>query len=285
MTVDHKWLSVNFPELSEILPLGQGGQKLVFGATHLKDGPVVLKLIHPRTDVEAVRREILAVQQVQSLRVPKILEHGQVVTPLGPCIWLREEQINGETLRCALKSGPLHPLRVLQLGLHILEALVRAEEVKIVHRDVKPDNIMCDTRGNFWLLDFGIARHLQLDSLTATGLRFGKMTIGYAPPEQCRNIKTEIDARADLFALGITLYESTIGVNPFCQPPPRDQLELLGRVEKWILKPLELNISDKAGFRDLVSAMTQKRRDHRPRTVKQVMEWMAEICSKEGVTS
>jgi len=57
----------------------------------------------------------------------------------------------------------------------------------------------------FWLLDFGIARHLDLSSLTATSLPYGKMTLGYAPPEQCRNFKREIDSRADLFALGVTM--------------------------------------------------------------------------------
>jgi len=96
---------------------------------------------------------------------------------------------------------------VLKLGLQVMEALERAERSQIVHRDVKPENIMQDSAGGFWLLDFGIARHLDLSSLTASGLPYRKMTLGYAPPEQCRNFKREIDSRADLFALGVTMHE------------------------------------------------------------------------------
>jgi serine/threonine-protein kinase len=83
--------------------------------------------------------------------------------------------------------------------------VVAAEAVSIVHRDVKPANIIVDPQGEFWLIDFGVARHLDLDSLTATAAPGGCGTIGYAPAEQCRNDKPDIDARADLFALGVTL--------------------------------------------------------------------------------
>ena len=281
---DPAWLQATFPDLSNFQPLGQGGQKLVITAIHKTDGEVVLKLIHPGTQTEAVRREILAVQQVQSPRVPRIMEHGSATTPVGPCIWLREQLIKGETVRQMLSRGPLPPLAVLRLGLHIMEALEQAEAVQIVHRDVKPENIMCDVSGAFWLLDFGIARHLDLSSLTATGLPFGKMTLGYAPPEQCRNVKTEIDSRADLFALGVTLHECGVGRNGFFDPPPRDHIELLKRVERFVLAPIELPISEKESFRDLVHSMTQKTRVHRPRTVKDALVWMREICARNGVS-
>jgi serine/threonine-protein kinase len=165
-----------------------------------------------------------------------------------------------------------------------LEALALAEAAQIVHRDVKPENIIRDSAGNYWLLDFGIARHLDLSSLTATGLPFGKMTLGYAPPEQCRNVKTEIDSRADLFALGVTLHESAVSRNGFFDPPPRDQIELLKRVERFVLAPILLPIAEKESFRDLVLTMTQKSRVHRPRTVAQALVWMKEICAKNGVS-
>lgn len=281
---DPVWLKANFPELSDFQLLGQGGQKLVMRAKHCTDGDVVLKLIHPCTNVETVRREMLAVQEVRSPRVPKILQHGSVTTQTGPCVWLWEELISGHSVRQMLASGSLPALAVLRLGLHVLEALERAENVQIVHRDVKPDNIICDLKGSFWLLDFGIARHLDLSSLTASGLPFGKMTMGYAPPEQCRNLKADIDSRADLFALGVTLHECGTGKNGFLDPPPRDHLELLRRVERWVLSPIDLPIAEKASFRDLVQAMTQKNRVHRPRTVRDTLAWLREICLREGVS-
>jgi serine/threonine protein kinase len=282
MSITIQWLSGKFPDLANLTALGSGGQKLVFSAEDPTDGPVVLKLIHPQQDVASVQREMLAVQQVQSRRVPAILDSGTIATPLGTCFWFRERRILGRTVRECLNQRPLDGCRVLKLGLHTLEALVKAEEARIVHRDVKPDNIICDQGDNFWLIDFGIARHLQLDSLTATAAVFGKLTWGYAPPEQCRNDKPNIDARADLFALGITLYESATGVNPFRQGA-RDALEILSRVERMPLPPLSLSLASASEVRDLVAAMTQKRRDHRPTTAAEALAWMQEICSKEQI--
>lgn len=280
---DSKRLESTFPDLSAFKPLGQGGQKTVYEVIHKVDGPVVLKIIHPRTDVQSVEREILAVQQVQSSRVPKILAHGLCASNLGDCIWFLEQLIVGRPVREVLASGPLDAHSVLRLGLHVLEALERTESAQIVHRDVKPDNIMLDKDGAFWLLDYGIARHLELTSLTATGLPFGKMTLGYAPPEQCRNMKTEIDSRADLFALGVTLHECATGKNGFFDPPPRDHLELLRRVERWVLPPVTLAISEHKSFQDLLQSLTQKSRVHRPRTIQSALAWLREICAKEGV--
>lgn len=217
MSIDGAWLQAQFSELSNIQLLGHGGQKEVFSAIHSTDGNVVLKLIHPGHEAEVVRREILAVQQVQSPRVPRILEQGLVTLPVGDLIWLREQRVLGQSLRQALGTGPLSTPLVIRLSLQMLEALVKAEEAQIVHRDVKPDNIMFDIQGDFWLLDFGLARHLTLDSMTATTLPFGKVTWGYSPSEQCRNVKPNIDARSDLFALGVTLYEAATGSNPFRQ--------------------------------------------------------------------
>jgi eukaryotic-like serine/threonine-protein kinase len=281
--IDISWLRKNFPDLFDFRPLAQGGQKIVLAAKHPLEGDVVLKIVYPKTDPESVRREILAVQQIQSCRVPRILEHGVADTNLGTCVGVREEQVSGQTVRTVLSGGPLPAKTVLKLGLQVMEALERAERSQIVHRDVKPENIMQDSAGDFWLLDFGIARHLELSSLTATGLPYGKMTLGYAPPEQCRNFKRDIDCRADLFALGVTMHECAEGKNGFFDPPPRDHLELLKRVEQSVLPPLTLPIAAKESFRDLVAAMTQKNRVHRPRTVREARAWMEEICQREGL--
>jgi serine/threonine protein kinase len=280
--IDITWLQSSFPDLSDFRPLGQGGQKIVLAAKH-RDEDVVLKIVYPRTDPESVRREILAVQQIQSPRVPRILEHGIADTNLGACVWVREELVSGNTLRSLIAAGPLPAKSVLRLGLQMMEALERAERSQIVHRDVKPDNIMQDLAGDYWLLDFGIARHLELSSLTATALPYGKMTLGYAPPEQCRNFKREIDSRADLFALGVTMYECATGKNAFFDPAPRDHLELLKRVEQLALPPLVLPIAAGASFQDLIATMTQKNRIHRPRTIAEARKWLMEICQSEGL--
>src|SRR5579871_1496561 len=191
-SVDMVWLASQFPDLQNITPLSMGGQKLVFSATHPIDGEVVLKIIYPNQDVQSIYREFLAVQQINGQRIPPILQLGKITTQVGLCFWFREMRVPGETVYEMLKRGPLPTTDLLRLGLDILETLAKAEEVKIVHRDVKPQNIIRDPNGNFWLIDFGIARHLMLSSLTATAMPFGKCTPGYAPPEQSRNIKDVI---------------------------------------------------------------------------------------------
>jgi serine/threonine-protein kinase len=171
---------------------------------------------------------------------------------------------------------------LLRLGLQILEILVEAEKLRIVHRDIKPDNLIREANGNYWLIDFGLARHLDLTSLTATAAMFGKFTPGYAPPEQFRNQKLEIDVRCDLFGLGVTLYEAATGVNPYTQGV-RDYLEVFRRVQGPPLPPLRLGFPSAQSFGDLVSALTQPRRDHRPATAQVAYEWMKTICAAEGI--
>jgi serine/threonine protein kinase len=282
VSIDPAWLAAQFPDLQGLAPLSVGGQKEVFSATHSSDGDVVLKVIKPTQDAEWTRREILAARQLSAKRVPAVLGDGVIATSVGPCVWLREQRILGPNVRDLLQSGPLPPLTALRLGLHVLECLRQAEALGVVHRDVKPDNIMQDQVGAFWLLDFGIARHLTLQSLTQTASPFGKFTVGYAPPEQFRNLKADIDGRADLFALGVTLYECLTGLNPFRNPPAND-LTYLQRVVSLVVLPVTPAIATGADVRDLVHTMMQKRRDLRPRSVSEAYDWMRDICSKENV--
>jgi len=280
--IDLNWLQGQFSDLSNISPLNSGGQKQVFAATHAKNGNVVLKVIHPQQDLEATKREVSAASQLSGHRVPQILETGLLSTPVGQCIWFREQRINGHPVRALLNSGPLPKIQLLKLGLQILEVLVEAENLRIVHRDIKPENVICDPKNDFWLIDFGLARHLDLSSLTATAAVFGKCTPGYAPIEQFKNHKYEIDIRCDLFALGVTLYECAIGSNPYLNGA-RDVLEVFRRVEGPPLPRLALIFPSAQSFSDLLSALTQPRRDHRPRTAKEAYEWMKCICRAEGI--
>lgn len=276
------WVIQAFPELQNLSPFKQGGQKWVFAAAHKVDGDVVLKIIYPNQNPEAVRREILAVQRVQSPRVPRILDTGQVNTPVGVCVWFREQKIAGVTLRERLQHGPLSVAEIFKLSLQMLEALSLAEQANIVHRDVKPENIIMDSNGDFWLIDFGIARHLTMSPLTTPTNPFGKFTLGYAPQEQFRNLQSDIDARADLFALGVTLHECATGTQPFLTGASTPA-EIIRRVENDVLPALRLPCKASDSFRDLINAMTQKRRDHRPTTVADGLAWMQDVIKEEGL--
>ena len=276
------WLATAFPDLQNIQPLSQGGQKQVFSAQHASDGEVVLKLMHASAEIERTKREVLAVNQVHSARIPQILADGIITTPQGDCFWFREQRILGPTVRERMTRGVFGVAELLRLGLHVAETLVAAEAAGIVHRDIKPENLIIDGAGDVWVIDFGLARHLGLESLTATALMFGNLTWGYAPLEQCRNIKQEIDGRADLFALGVTLYECATGTNPF-RAGARDVLEVLNRIEGGNFPRLQLTFGSASDFGDFVACLTQKNRVHRPRSTADALQWIKDICEREGV--
>lgn len=277
--MDLQWIAAQFPLLSGLQPLAQGGQKIVFAAQHASDGDVVLKLLLRSSDGQRLEREVLAGQLVECERVPRVFETGELDTQLGRCIWLREQRVSGTTLRTRLeRSGALDFTCVVRLGVQLLSTLAHAEAKRIVHRDIKPENMMIDASGNFWLLDFGLARHLDLESLTATKMPWGMGTLGYSPPEQLRNRKREIDGRTDLFAVGVLLHECATGTNPF-RDGARDELEILRRAETLAMPRLQLADDQGGALADLVSSLVQKFPTQRPRTVADALTWMREIES------
>lgn len=277
MQPDSDLLATFFPEVRDVVPIGSGGQKRVFAGVHPQDGAVVLKLISEHEEPERVEREISAVRIINSNRVPKIYECGSVSDAGRVVIWIREQKIEGRTLRAHIGKQRLDVDEAIRLSTDILGALAEAESHKIVHRDVKPDNIMVDPAGSYWLLDFGIARHLSLNSLTGTEQLFGLGTVGYAPPEQYRNMKAEIDARADLFALGVTLFEAVKGENPF-RTGARDVPEVFRRIEKGTQPKLSLVGRHAREFPTFVQTLMQRRRDHRPSSAAEALKWVRDIA-------
>lgn len=274
---DFAWLAQQFPGTSSLTPLASGGQKSVFTGTHQDDGEVVLKIFHASAEPERALREIEAVNSINSERIPRIFEFGSATRDGEELIWVREQQVPGKNLKQLLTQGPLRNKSILSICSQMLEALAAAEQEHIVHRDVKPDNIIFNTDSNMaWLLDFGIARHLDLESLTSNANQFGLGTLGYFPPEQFRNRKSEIDSRADLFSLGVTLYECIEGRNPFLDGA-RDPLDVIHRLEKIPLPAITSDVVTNNELRELLLAMTRTRRDHRIATVADALSWMQDI--------
>jgi len=278
--VDPFWLAHQLPDLSDLLALATGGQKQVYAAHHATDGDVVVKLIHPGSDPARTERELEAASRVRAPRMPRIFEHGQLTGNTGTIIWFREQRVPGKPLSARIQAGALSHHELLRLALHVSETLVAAEAVRIVHRDVKPANIIVDPKGEFWLIDFGVARHLGLESLTATSAPGGCGTVGYAPAEQCRNDKPDIDARADLFALGVTLYEAATGSNPYIDGA-RDRFEVMRRASTQQLPRLDGALP--CDFADLVATLAQPNLVHRCQNAHEAYEWIEELCDREGV--
>lgn len=204
--------------------LGEGGMGAVYLAENVAiDQKIAVKVLHPsaaRDDetLQRFNREANAIARLSHPNTIRVFIFGKTQEPL---IYLAMEYVDGTTLRDELYDhGPFDEMRAISIMRQTLHALSEAHELGVVHRDLKPDNIMLTHfRGvsDFVkVLDFGIAkvtepRGGQQKKLTQAGVVYG--TPEYLSPEQARG--REIDFRADLYAMGIILYEMMTGLVPF----------------------------------------------------------------------
>ena len=194
--------------------LGVGGMGVVYRATDQALGvPVALKLLRPelmhRADAfERFRQELLLARQVSSphvVRIHDLARHdGQ---------WLISmDYVEGESLDRRLdRDGPLPVEDALRITRQLAEGLGAAHAKGVIHRDLKPSNVLLDGEGNAYISDFGVARSLATSGMTQSGTVVG--TPDYLSPEQARG--EPVDARSDLYALGLILYEMLAGKPPF----------------------------------------------------------------------
>lgn len=205
------------PSLRDLSKYDSGGQKIVFLGTHIIHGAVVLKLIEINSESSGQRalREMEIASKLKGDHFAAVYEFGSFTLENKEFMYIVEEYISGSNLRKQLalvKSMELED--VLTLGFALLEALERIHIENLVHRDLKPENIIL-SEDKVVVIDFGIARDLEKQSLTADLAFFGPMTIGYAAPEQIKNQKKQICNRTDLFSWGIIMYECLSGIHPF----------------------------------------------------------------------
>ena len=283
MSANLEWLAKAFPYLADICPLKDGGQKLVFRCEHAEYGPCVLKLVKPWA-ADRLDREIEAVRRLMKFKsdnVPRIYGTDTVSSQIGSLISILEQRISGVDLADVLRDRNFGKQQVLRLAFDLLSAVSDAESVNVVHRDIKPANIKIDSHGAAWLLDFGIARILDLESRTRTDALVGPHSPGYSAPEQFRYQKHDIDSRADLFAIGVVLFESAMGTNPFLEGAANSE-EVLRRVEKDPLPRLELIWDFDSLFADFVSALTQKHIHQRPHSCAEASDWLQDIVDHLG---
>ena len=200
--------------------LGQGGMGEVYEATDLDLGRrVALKFIagdHAH-DPEALRRF------EREARVAAALHHPHIATLFAfdrttDRPFLVMELLTGRTLREALASGPMPVADALGISRDVAEALAYAHKREVSHRDIKPENLMFDSEGRVKITDFGLARLAETSRLTRTGATLG--TPAYMAPELLRGTADDVPesssgAPADVFALGVTVYEMLAGVTPF----------------------------------------------------------------------
>ena len=253
-------------ELNNLTLIARGGQKEVYLADHATFGRVVFKKVFPGIDsFERTKREVRAVSLLNSPSVPHIIAHN--CEESNPAyLWVVENYIEGETIRKTLIDGRKYNTQeVVDFIDTALDIAVATEKLNIVHRDIKPENIIIGSDNKFWLLDFGIARHLDLESLTQTNTPYGIFTLGYASSEQFRNLKKDIDIRTDLFSIGVVAYEMIQGVNPYRQGT-NDPIMILRRMEQVNLPPLRIMGDTQIQLSGFISLIGDIRRTRRPNT-------------------
>jgi len=208
--------------------IGRGGMSSVYRAFDtVLERPVAIKLMHREIasdsdQLERFRREARSVAQLNHPHIVTVIDAGEEPSPDGqlpgvgaPYIVL--EYVDGETLKDLIRrSGPLDIPQAIAYAIEIARALGAAHERLIVHRDVKPQNILISAEGSAKITDFGIARTLTEEGLTMAGRVLG--TTDYVSPEQA--LGYPVTGQSDLYSLGVVLYEMLTGSVPFTGESP-----------------------------------------------------------------
>jgi eukaryotic-like serine/threonine-protein kinase len=199
-------------ELEELV--GTGGMSSVFKARdRLLERPVALKILHEQYTldpeyVERFRREARAVAQLTHPSIVTVIDRGEQAGRQ----FIVFEYVDGENLKQVVNREGALPVRdAIELTLQVARALGFAHDRGIVHRDVKPQNVILNDDGRAKVTDFGIARSLDVDGVTQTGAVVG--TSDYIAPEQAQG--QPVDAQTDVYSLGVVLYELLTGEVPY----------------------------------------------------------------------
>lgn len=194
--------------------LGEGGMGAVYKAMDRElNRPVALKVIRPelakqKSIIERFKQELLLARQVTHRNVIRIYDLGEA----EGMKFITMEFIEGEDLRTLLlREKKLSPQEAVEIIQQVCRALDAAHSVGVIHRDLKPQNIMRDESGRILVMDFGLARTLTSDGMTKTGVLVG--TMDYMSPEQA--LGQTLDQRSDLYTVGLIFYELLTGKMPF----------------------------------------------------------------------
>ncbi|OGV57657.1 MAG: hypothetical protein A2283_02950 [Lentisphaerae bacterium RIFOXYA12_FULL_48_11] len=236
---------MNIEGFDNLEQIGEGGMAVVWKAHQVSlERDVAIKILKAElsADPEEVADFTREAKAAASLKHPNIIQVYDAAEQEGVYYFVME-YIAGQTAEQVLENGPLHWKKVAQIGLAIAEALDYAwNKASLIHRDVKPSNIMFDDDGTIKLADLGLAKRLDTDSL-AEQIQIRKLegTPNYMSPEQAR-CKSKLDFRSDMYSLGATMYHMVTGKLPFEEyetmevldqhtkghlPNPRDMLPLI----------------------------------------------------------
>ncbi len=257
--------------------LGKGGMGRVYKAfdTETKEH-VALKILNPdivsdESVIERFRNELRFARRISHRNICRMYDLGRV----EDTTYISMEFVSGEDLKSLLRRvGQLSARRALAIAEQVIEGLAEAHRLGVVHRDLKPQNIMIDRDGNARIMDFGIARSVQGTGITDAGAVLG--TPDYMAPEQLEG--KEADERTDIYAFGAILYEMVTGVPPFEGATP------LGVAMKHRIEaprdPREINPQIPDDVALLVLRCLEKEREKRFQSAEEIQARLKEIVEK-----
>lgn len=207
-----------FPDYDFVCALTPSAQKAAFHVRDSDGNDLCLKLIAPNYGRDRLEREILALQSIQHPNVVRLKEYAFSSKDGEHKHYIVEEFVDGEDLSNRLQPGTTWSVdEATKFFVILCDGLSALKAKGITHRDIKPGNIRVRPDGTPVIIDFGLARHLDLSDLTETGQGAQIGTPSYFAPEQFSGTKHDIDCRTDLFAVGILMYQALVGHHPFWQ--------------------------------------------------------------------
>lgn len=272
-----------------LLPIGQGSMGRVYLAKHRQLGKrVAVKVFAAR----AFRSDQYALRFEREVRAAGALQHASIInaTDAGQADgvhYLVMEYIEGLDLsRLARSVGPLSIADVCAIGQAMALGLEHAHAAGIVHRDIKPSNVMLSLSGQVKLLDFGLAQVTLWDEASAELTTVGQLmgTIDYMAPEQAERAES-VDYRADLYALGATLFRLLCGRAPLAASPnlsPLSRLRLLATSSPPTVRTLRSDVP--LELEQLISELLSRSPDQRPASAAHVAERLSPMASDANLT-
>ncbi|MBR2441364.1 MAG: protein kinase [Lentisphaeria bacterium] len=270
-------------------PLGHGGMGEVYLARHMKlDICRAIKILLPKI---AVKNPVFATRFMREAKLAIQLQHPNIINVMDAeyderlsIYYIVMEFVDGGTVRNLIKKhGTMNELDVLKIVHSVGEALAVGEERKIVHRDIKPDNIMLTKDMVVKLADLGIAKSTADSNdvdVTAPEILIG--TPAYVSPEQARDAQ-HVDSRADIYSLGVTMYEMLTGEKPYKGISTIDILQQL--FENPVPEVWKKNTVVSKRVSNLVYRMMSKEREKRPRNWKSFCDEVSALIREiEGDT-
>ncbi len=236
-------LAQHFPDLEVLELLGRGGMGAVYKARQKKlDRLVALKVIPPDAAqdpafTERFAREARAMARMNHPNIVTVHDYGHE----DGLYWLLMEYVDGVNLRHTLRAGHLAPREALAIVPQVCDALQYAHDQGVVHRDIKPENVLLDRSGRVKIADFGLAKLLGKgpDDFTLTRSQQVMGTPRYMAPEQIER-PSAVDHRADIYSLGVVLYEMLTGELPLGRfEPPSHKVQVDVRIDQVVLRALE----------------------------------------------